>query len=575
MLFLSNTLFSKLTRLMIIMILISLFSSLMVLFTVKRSYESSFNENFLDTVKLAVTFLELELDSISEMSLSLSTTSKIQENFKMLSRQDTDYEGAQVRQEIEKDMYLSAFSKPYISIIEADILGYDTIPVGRNLGIDKQFKDRPSLASYEVYNGKDHYHSIEGGILINSREIRDVSSLDFFPLGTLHVYLDVDRMMEYFSRRITYLDHVTIHVFYKGQLLSRKSDRLVPPIDILHEGSKQYMILDRGNESFFATYIKGRQEGMEYVAVRNLKDYHEVNNRLTRILIITQILIVLLLFTGSRRYVRGITKPLVRLSQKISVFELQNFNITLEIPSTREVTDEIRNLYQDVNLALQKIQTQVHEDYMKQMSIQDAQLNMLQSQMNPHFLYNTLDSIKWMANGSGQKDISRMILALSRLMRHNLGEQRSRLPLKDDLIFLEEYLYIQKIRFQEKLNVELSIDPLVGDCPVIPFLIQPLIENSIKYGVEEGPGSISVKVNIQQRGSNLEIRVEDNGPGYPEEIIKNFPYININRQEGRLGLPNLEKRMSIYYKGLASLTIYNLEGSGSGSLIILPMEVES
>jgi len=558
-----------------IMVLISLMSSLFVLFTVKKSYEGTFNENFQDTVNLSVTFLEMELDFISEMTLSLSTDQKIQNNIKAIARAENMYEAAKLRREIESDLYPSSFTKPYVAVMEADIPGYDRIPVGRNVGVEKQYESRPSPGEYTSKNGKDFYHAEGRGILVNSREIRDISSLDFLPLGTFHVYLDVDTMMDYFGRRNPYLDNVSINIFYKGVLLNQKLKGPVPEIDSFLEGSKKYRIFDEGQESYFATFIPGRHEGMEFVAVRNLKDYRRINTMLTRILSLSQFLIVLILFTVSRRYVKGITEPLVRLSRKISVFELQNFDIILEIPESREITDEIRNLYQDVNLALNKIQTQVHEDYMKQMSIQEAQLNMLQSQMNPHFLYNTLDSIKWMAQGSGQKDISRMILALSRLMRHTLGDQRSRLPLEEELKFLEEYLYIQKIRFQEKLDVQLIVDPDVPGCLVIPFLVQPLVENSIKYGVEEGPGSINITVHISRENGYVKITESDNGPGFPLEVIRDFPHIKSNREEGRLGLPNLEKRLSLYYRGKAELTLTNLENGGSQSTIRFPVEIES
>ncbi|MDC7240210.1 MAG: histidine kinase, partial [Spirochaetales bacterium] len=480
---LTNTLFSKLNRLLLVMVLISFLSSLTVLFTIKRSYKEAFNDNFLDTVKLAVAFLEIELEAVSNMSLAISTDQKVQNSIRGLNSIDSIHEAALFRRSIEQFLYQSAFSKPYISVIEAEIPGYERIVVGRNLGIQKQNLNRRSLDEYAEYGGLDHYHSMGRGFLVNSREIRDISTLDFYPLGIMSVYLDVDIMMDYFGKRTAYLDHVDILVYCDGTLLNRKIEGPLPgPPDIPEEG--RHWIFNERGKSYLAVYMEGNRDGIEYIALRDSRDYQTINSRLTRILVLTELLIVVLLLTGTRGYVRGITKPLESLSRKLSVFELNNFDITLDIPSSSGVTDEIRNLYQDVNIALRQIQNQVHEDYMMQMSLQDAQLNMLQSQMNPHFLYNTLDSIRWMAKESGSSDLGRMILALSRLMRHNLGEKRSYLPLRDELKFLDEYLFIQKIRYQEKLKIDYFIDPEALNHPVIPFLIQPLIENSIKYGVE-------------------------------------------------------------------------------------------
>lgn len=504
------------------MLILMVFSMLILsvfLFSAMRSaYHAMYYDKFKETMTIAASYIEYELDKISETALYLSTDEILQSYLRIMRDSEDDYERSLTRDRIEDLLFNQAFNEPYLALIELNLLKGEQIAVGREKGSFPSMYDQGLEQTEKYREGRDAYYRTPRGFLVSVRQMRDITSLDFFALGTMLVYVDVNRLIDKFKRQIPYYSELHLTVLIDGDFLTRRdSGRLPEDLDLTGEG---YDVIGRGEDRLFVALIDGKREGWRYLGYTSLASLARLNRRIWLLIFLSHGLVSLGLIFGGRHYVKRFTSPLELLSRELHAFELNQFDIALPPPpSPRKSSQEIIDLYKDVDLALNKIRSQVYEDYLKQMALQKTRLRMLRSQINPHFLYNTLDSISWLAKGAGDRELAAMVLSLGRLLRHSLSEKRERIPLRDELAILEDYLAIQKIRFQDLIRYEARIDEACLDRPVLPFLLQPLIENSIKYGPEERGEPLELRLTAWDEGGALTIRLCDGGrlqrPGGP------------------------------------------------------------
>ena len=179
----------------------------------------------------------------------------------------------------------------------------------------------------------------------------------------------------------------------------------------------------------------------------------------------------------------------------------------------------------------------------------DAELKLLRQQVNPHFLLNALNSI--VAQAHDQDKVTLGIESLADYLRFSLRQTRTIHPLQDELQAMEDYLTVEKIRFEEKLHTSISAEPAVREAMVPPAIIQPLVENAIKYGTpDSGSGALSVVITAQISGDQLVVAVDNSGPW-----VEQPPRTHSDRQSLGTGLANLRRRLEVIYGGRAGMLI--------------------
>jgi two-component system LytT family sensor kinase len=188
-------------------------------------------------------------------------------------------------------------------------------------------------------------------------------------------------------------------------------------------------------------------------------------------------------------------------------------------------------------------------------SLSRANLEALRMQLNPHFLFNTLNTVSVLALKGEKQRVSRMLSRLSDLLRLSLENDRQTVSLKEELEFLERYLEIEQVRFKDRLTVTIDVEPAAYDAEVPSLLLQPLVENAVKYGFSQtiGPGEISIECRVQN--STLEIDVSDTGPGLPDSRV----------QTGStgVGLANTRARLEQMFGGNFVLELANRPQGGA------------
>jgi two-component system LytT family sensor kinase len=197
-----------------------------------------------------------------------------------------------------------------------------------------------------------------------------------------------------------------------------------------------------------------------------------------------------------------------------------------------------------------------------QAQLADARLAALRSQLNPHFLFNTLHAVSALVE-SDPRGVRRMIARLSELLRTTLeGASESEVPLRQELAFIERYVEIMRIRFEGRLEVETFVDPAVLDALVPNLILQPLVENALKHGVEKLNGTGHVEIHARRDGERTILGVRDNGPALSHEACA--------RSEAGLGLRNTRERLAQLYGSEQSLALRAAEGGGLLAEVVLP-----
>lgn len=236
-------------------------------------------------------------------------------------------------------------------------------------------------------------------------------------------------------------------------------------------------------------------------------------------------------------------KPIRNIVQSMDTVKGGNFDVSLEYPRK----DEFRTLTDSYQQMLVDLRQMIDRLYVSEANKRTAELKALQAQINPHFLYNTLDSINWLAIKSSAPDISLMVTSLSDFFRYSVSQQHDLIPLADEMHQLESYLTIQKVRFSQKLDYSIHFPPELGDLLIIKMLLQPIVENSVLHGVETRSGEEkgTVLVSAERQGDNLVVTIADDGQGADIEALNQM--LDNQDSERMHGAQNVHNRILYFF----------------------------
>jgi len=288
------------------------------------------------------------------------------------------------------------------------------------------------------------------------------------------------------------------------------------------------------------------------------------------------ILISIFAFVAALTFSRRITSPLHELYLRLKQVEQGDFKLNYPETDYKELGYLIDRFRKMVTSVDNLIETIVY----KEKETSEAKLQALQAKINPHFLYNTLDVIRSIALEYDNQDISEMTLSLSRLFRYNVGNLKEFTSLADELEYIFDYLKIQEYRFGDRMHVELNIPEAVKSVQITRFVLQPIIENAFKYGLElRGKGGL-LKISAEKKQANLFIRIYDNGPGIEMEQLKAIQdsldrETSINEMKSAHGLDNVNLRLKLLYGTQYGLFIDSESTQWTEVTVKIPFQTES
>ncbi len=292
----------------------------------------------------------------------------------------------------------------------------------------------------------------------------------------------------------------------------------------------------------------------------NLRSLANTNDLVTLKKNFSHIVIIIFLFSLAFSsiitfiVITKILKPLIKLENHMQNFE----NNLREFHLSEKTGYEIQNLVEHFNVMVEKIKY-----------LREYEIKALHSQINPHFLYNTLDTIIWMAEFEDNEKVISITKSLANYFRLSLSNGHEKIPLKDEIMHTKEYLFIQKQRYENKLSYFFNIeDESLLSIKVPKIIIQPIVENSIYHGIKNLSGNGIITIDVYRQNSTINISVKDNGIGF--EKAKQFK----KSKTGGVGIKNVDKRIKFYY-GKNYGVFINKDSKTEGAEVIIKMPFKS
>ena len=291
----------------------------------------------------------------------------------------------------------------------------------------------------------------------------------------------------------------------------------------------------------------------------------------TLILCTVILLILLVLILGLTRMItQSVTKPIRELCRATKQVAKGNFSHT-EIESG----DEIQVLTNSFNDMTGEIQYLIENIKKEQKNLRDTELKLLQAQINPHFLYNTLDAIVWMAEGGMNKEVVFMVTALSEFFRTTLSEGNDYITIREEESHIRSYLSIQEVRYADILEYEISIDAGIYPYYILKLTLQPLVENALYHGIKNKRGKGKITVRGYERDDRIYLEVEDNGIGMTEEeleLLRKKVKGEAERERG-FGLGNVDERIRLNYGPEFGISFQSKKGEGTLATVCIPKKI--
>ena len=248
---------------------------------------------------------------------------------------------------------------------------------------------------------------------------------------------------------------------------------------------------------------------------------------------------------------------------------------------TGDNVDEITELGLSFNIMIGKIRDLLDSKIKEQEMLKKAEMRALQAQINPHFLYNTLDTIIWMSESKKNEQVVEIVSALSTFFRISLSKGRDWITIAEEVEQTRSYLTIQKIRYRDVLDFQIDMDERIADNTILKLILQPLVENALYHGIKNKRqgGTIFVRANLKNENEIL-LEVEDNGIGFTEDKLAQLEKELIDdsgdiRMESGFGIGNVNKRIRLYYGKQYGLSVRSKYNIGTCVTLVIPAKKDN
>ncbi len=331
----------------------------------------------------------------------------------------------------------------------------------------------------------------------------------------------------------------------------------------LERDSKFWTIINRNHKDIMITGIKNPKYGWKILKVVPFQGTYETLNIFNMGIIAIIAVNIILMLLGTIFISKLITNPIHMLIDSMKDVEYGNFN-----PVVMEThKDEIGMLKNVYNFMINEIHKLIQKIIEEQKVTRKAELGIMMEQIKPHFLYNTIDSISSLMVLERHEEAYESLRALGNFYRTSLGNGRDIIPIREELESVENYLYIQKIRYRDLFEAEYDIDEEILGLKIPRLTLQPLVENSIYHGIRPLGSKGIIKISIKQIEYKVCVTVEDNGVGMSKEALKGLN----TASEKSIGIPATRERIRILFGERSHFNVESKEGKGTKVIIEIPL----
>lgn len=506
------------------------------------------------------------LKSIEAVSSYIGIDSSFQENLNVFNT-SSRYELSSMK---AKNNITDLFNRFYTSDMDhITVLTLDGTPLwwGKSAFAEPKNALKTLIGRCDAAKGGAVWAASGESRILCARKILQVKNLSLMPMGYLIIEVDLDDMVTSLLRpKNSGGQQFEIFINARGEIIypSGSAEDSAPYAPLSFEQSS-YAIKKAADSRMFITYTKLPLDTVDW-SISLAVPYDDIFRSLNHMVPMFALCLLLAVVIASAlagNIVSNITKQFHLLVDKMDSLTLdgvmeQPSRDALALPTASQDEIAILNAYFDRMIG--KLKKLIEDNYLKQLLMTQAELKALEQQVNPHFLYNTLNTVNWLAIRAGSKEISDIAQALGSMLRNTLGGGQTIHSLENELVIVSSYIKIQQIRFDE-LVVDLHIDPSALQAQVPKMTIQPLIENAILHSQEDVQENYFIRLTAAPAGDakNIVIRVENSGSHIDENILERIENHTVTPKGNGIGLANINARLRIVFGEQACLHFENVD----------------
>lgn len=425
----------------------------------------------------------------------------------------------------------------------------------------------PFIKSTDIFE----YTSSNSESLIGiARKIIDLKTQEV--TGVLLITIPISDLLKILTKDLPYNNQILSVFDSTGNLIvsSNYDIDFSPFFDELNTTSTEPSVKTITNiDPYFTTSNKIPLTNWILISAIPNADVYSINSLYIFSFITNIIFCSILLIVLYNLFINRIFNPINYLIDNMEKSHIEK-NLTSNL--TYNKNDEIGILVNSYNEMKGRINDLININYKNKIEQKDLELKQLQNQINPHFIYNTLESIHMMAELNDDEETSIMAEYFGAIIRYSMNRKVNTVKLRDEINIIDNYIYLQKIRFDQLFVIENLINEDVLDCEIIKMIIQPLIENSIYHGLSECSSNGKIIIQGQKIGNELLLTISDNGIGIEANILKDLnDYINDKNNKFKgIALRNINRRLKLHYGDKYGLEIFSVLGSGTSMVLTLP-----
>ncbi|MBI9098608.1 MAG: sensor histidine kinase [Spirochaetaceae bacterium] len=322
-----------------------------------------------------------------------------------------------------------------------------------------------------------------------------------------------------------------------------------------------------GNKEMFININTLIHTRWRIVTVNNINEIALARQQILLILLFIIIISFFVTTTVSLVISSRISRPMNELKKTMFKVENRDFNTKVEVTGQKEVV----RLAKSFNSMVEEIRKLMKEVVSEQREKRKTELKALQNQINPHFLYNTLDSIVWLAENERSDDVVTTVIALARFFRISISKGETFIPVKDEISHIRNYLTIQKIRYVDKFEYKFIVEPEIYEYKVMKLILQPIVENAIYHGIGDETEKITIKA--YKKDDFLIFEVENSGYGITEERIEEiYKVLKGTHSKSSVGMRNVYLRLKLFYGEEADIKISSILDEMTCITLFIPAE---
>lgn len=417
-------------------------------------------------------------------------------------------------------------------------------------------------------------------MLVFGRALRDTDYADNVVFGSVFVFINEKELSDIYNIKGTSQNSNIFIADGNGRIVSHSNKDSInenvysdPSFNkVFSNDGADYYVTKLGSVKTIVAYYTLKEWNLKIIETIPLKEY---TGEVRDLFVFTAVLAVFLCFSLlviSIIMSNRISQPIKELKAAMQKLHNGDFDVRTKIKNK----DEFGDINESFNYMAEKLKELIQKLLLEERLRSETELDMLQYQINPHFLYNILSSIRFSSIASGDTKTADMLQVLARLLKRTLGNAGKLVPMETELLNLKDFIFIQQLQYNNRINIEYSLEDEIMEYMIPNLLLQPIVENAIFHGLDRNMENPTIRITGRKEEAQIMFCIQDNGKGMSEEKLKGIYDDKAQKERGftNIGMANVRRRLELNFGKEYGLKIESKLGEGTAITVCLPAILE-